>query len=302
MTQIVNIVIKITMRLLTKTYTASDIHAVIATKSITLLNHVIELQKRDTISIPEMVVKEYDRFHKLGLSNTKNAQLLKKKIEEINEENEKIFAYNESVTKQIEFGKFLKEMLEVFGHNTMLVTFSNFESIIKKYNLSCGLLEHYTGSIPEKNLAELEQTYKCIEKVKDFSYIRSIKTYHYPNLNRNILKLRYIDEINSDSITISREEMKMLEVFPFVIAKDYGVNYVFSERFVSSRDVSLGTSTELFIVAPYKDMENGIKFTKFVKSEDPFICSYTPFGVMIHTAWGEESEDEILSKYKELIK
>lgn len=302
---------------LTKTYSAKEIHAAIVARNVAMITEVIELQKKERVSPPAVVSSEYNRLCRLGLANTKNAQILKTKIDEIGVINEGIDSYNDAIDKQNEFFQFIKEMLEVFGHNTLLVRFDDFEQIIKKYNLTCGCLEDYTGVIPEKNLKELEEAKRKLNIAKGYDitgrefYTVSIftpyddlrfKKLHHPSLYKNICDLKRVTEIDTDytdSATIKR-----LKVFPFISTNERSDSDIVADLF-KQRETGIKLSrekTNLFIVAPYKDMKNGIKFRHFVKAEDPFICSYTSFGIMIHTAWGEEAEDEVLSKYYEQLK
>lgn len=293
----------------TRTYSAKEIHGVIVAKNIAMINNMIELQKKEKISAPEVVSNEYKRLCNLGLVNTKNAQILKTKIDEVESVNEGIDLYNADIDKRKEFCQFVKEMLEVFGHNTLLIRFEDFEQIVKKYNLTCGCLEDYTGVIPEKNLKELEEAKRNLKKVKDFKldvpskYIPVFldldiyKSYDYPYLSKNIRDLLKVEEVDLD--IVDKQKAKTYKIFPFTDAKEYKSKGWgnFSRERETGIKVSSNIPTNLFIVAPYKDMKNGVKFSHFVKSEDPFICSYTPFGIMVHTAWGEEAEDEVLEKY-----
>lgn len=218
-------------------------------------------------------------------------------------------------------------MLKVFGHNTLFIKFSDFEQIIRKYNLTCGLLEHYTGSIPEANIIDIETAKKNIEKIENFTYntvktghqrcyrdplddslnwyneTKSEKVYDYPNLHKNIFDLCFVKSVFDHLLT--EEQKEAIQLFPFMHdTGDYYTDELLAiktegrRQYIKDYDHS---STRLFIVAPAQDMENTVKFEKFVRSEDPFVCSYTPFGIMIHTKWGEEAEDEILKKYEELI-
>lgn len=297
---------------LIKTYSAKEIHGVIVAKNIAMITELIELQKKERVSPPAVVSSEYDRLCKLGLSNTKNAQMLKTKIDEVESVNEGIDLYNADIDKRKEFCQFVKEMLEVFGHNTLLIRFDDFEQIIKKYNLTCGCLEDYTGVIPEKNLKELEEAKENLKKAKKFDckdysprvYVPLFnhddlryKNLHYPSLYKNICDLKRVTEIDTDYVDSAT--IKRLKVFPFISTKERSDYDIVADLF-KQRETGIKLSrekTNLFIVAPYKDMKNGIKFRHFVKSKDPFICSYTPFGIMVHTAWGEEAEDEVLEKY-----
>lgn len=294
-------------------YTAAEIHGMIVARNLVLLNNITELHKKSLITTPEKIASEYSRLERVGLINTKNASIIKSKMDEIDSKNKEIEKYNAFVA-------FLKEMLEVFGHNVLLISFSDFEEIIKKYNLTCGLLEHYTGSIPEANLQDIERVKNLLDRIEHCSdrryyktgetnYRRNILTgelefyeetdfeeiYKYPSLHENIYTLNYITNLYDSFLTDAQKEA--IQLFPFTDSKTRKVISLGKEISGSGKGY-----TKLFIVAPAQEMNNTVEFNKFVQSEDPFVCSYTPFGIMIYTKWGDESEDEILKKYEELIK
>lgn len=309
-------------------YTAQEIHSVIVAKNLALLTNIIELTKKDLVQAPTNIVSEYTRLKKLGLVNTKNANIVKSKLDEISLVNNDIRKYNDFVDEQRKFREFVKDMLEVFGHNTLFIKFLDFEQIIRKYNLTCGLLEHYTGSIPEANILEIEIAKENIKKIENFKYenvktghqrsfrhpidgtlqwydeTESVKVYDYPNLHKNIFDLCFVESLYDTQLT--EEQKEAIRLFPFMhYSGDYYTDKLLAIKTDGRREFIKEWNknpTKLFIVAPAHEMENTVKFEKFVRSEDPFVCSYTPFGIMIHTKWGEESEDEILKKYEELIK
>lgn len=66
-----------------KYYTAEEIHGVIVAKNLALLSNMIELTKKDLVKAPTNVAFEYSRLQQLGLTNTKNAGILKSKLDEI---------------------------------------------------------------------------------------------------------------------------------------------------------------------------------------------------------------------------
>ena len=61
----------------------------------------------------------------------------------------------------------------------------------------------------------------------------------------------------------------------------------------------------LFIIAPSKHMNNRDSKIKFSvlrpRTEDPLICSLTPYGFMVFSRWGKEAEDEAFKKYEDLF-
>lgn len=65
------------------------------------------------------------------------------------------------------------------------------------------------------------------------------------------------------------------------------------------------SSADLFIAAPIEEMNETMQFTvperKIIPiNNDPFVFQVTPIGVMIHSKWGEESEDKVFEEYKRI--
>lgn len=63
--------------------------------------------------------------------------------------------------------------------------------------------------------------------------------------------------------------------------------------------------TILFIAAPIEEMNETMQFTvperKVIPiNTDPFVFQVTPIGVMIHSKWGVEAEDNIFDNIKPL--
>ena len=62
---------------------------------------------------------------------------------------------------------------------------------------------------------------------------------------------------------------------------------------------------DLFIAAPIEEMNATMQFTvperKIIPiNNDPFVFQVTPIGVMIHSKWGVEAEDNIFDNIKPL--
>lgn len=61
---------------------------------------------------------------------------------------------------------------------------------------------------------------------------------------------------------------------------------------------TLLTKDDFLIACPKKYLDNSnIKISK--KVVDPIVFQYTPYGILIHTVWGEEAEDSVLKRYLE---
>lgn len=49
-----------------------------------------------------------------------------------------------------------------------------------------------------------------------------------------------------------------------------------------------------------RQMEEQERRMRKIRTSDPFICSLTPYGVMIFSKWGDEAQDEIIKRYEQL--
>lgn len=63
--------------------------------------------------------------------------------------------YNNTILKAQELLKYLKDVNNCLGNSVILVNTSTFYELCRKYNLSIGLLQDFTGVIPAQNLNEL---------------------------------------------------------------------------------------------------------------------------------------------------
>lgn len=97
------------------TYSAKEIHAALVAKNILLLQNIIEMQKKEYKPIPDSVSNELRSLDRLGLSKTKNAAILKDKIDKVNAENEEIQKYNDAIDFAKERLEFIAETRKVFG-------------------------------------------------------------------------------------------------------------------------------------------------------------------------------------------
>lgn len=163
-------------------------------------------------------------------------------------------------------------------------------------------------------------------------YMKTIKGLN-PNhqLVDKAVKLKALGFTNSkevgDAIT-SEEDLKVLKCYSFLQRHFPGSLILKEEDFInlnvkyglvvgrlsaykgSVPDVNIADSKEcssadLFIAAPIEEMNETMQFTvperKIIPiNNDPFVFQVTPIGVMIHSKWGVEAEDNIFNNIKPL--
>lgn len=271
-------------------YTAKEIHSALADKNVALLESVIEDLKKEYITIPSAMKDGLNRLTYLGLSNTRNAKAIEEKMAALKKQNEAIKAYNDNIDFSKKRLEFIKETLETFGNNVMLVSYADFEHIILKYGLVCGLLEQYTGVIPEENIRDIERTREIMESHKSYT--------------NKLPDLYFVRELRNTKGGLNEHKLSRVKIFPF--ATEINSHYVRRYNVISIGEITTNyhsdmhyVQSKLFIAAPKRDMDFSESFLDKImpKPKDPFVCSYTDYGILIHTKWGEEAEDEVLKRY-----
>lgn len=292
---------------LIRSYTAKEIHAALLAKNLILLQGIISAQKKEYKYLPANMEVELKVLSGIGLGNTKNAGLIKEEKERIEEENRKIQSFNESIDFERKRLQFIKDTISLFGDKVLIVSYSDFEYIIKKYNLVCGMLEQYSGSIPKENIDEFMAVREIIYSFDNDYMDRYIKNLFfvkdYKVLGLDIFPFCYLKRVEEKSTSFRSE------AFDTIFHSIYGVNkfYHIISKNKTIKENSINISNDsfpFFIAAPKKDMDFSESFLEKLmpKPKDPFICSYTDYGIIVHTKWGEESEDEVLRKYYKQIK
>lgn len=251
------------------------------------------------------LIKEHTRLSDIGLGNTKNAKIIEQRIQS--------FDADRRVTeKAAEVIQFIKKLRKHFGDSTVLISTEQFEKLLQKYSLATGVISDYTGTIPEKNILEIERTSKKIPtfqyklnninagknflwKFNEVIYSSSAKGDIDDYLESWLTKKRGL--ILADTAHASFENtvrlgniQKCNPDIPSAVK-----NYEWS-NLISFRG-SLVDSRTLFIACPPSQLkEQSLKITH--KAIDPIVFQYSEYGVVIHSIWGEEAEDKVFEEYK----
>lgn len=253
------------------------------------------------------LTKEHTRLSSIGLGNTKNAKIIEQRIRSFD-------ADRETVEKAAEVIQFIKKLREHFGDSVVLISTEQFEKLLQKYNLATGVISDYTGTIPEKNILEIESTSKKIPtfryelnnintdgnflwkfneviyassvKGEIDSYIESWLTKNHGLILANTAHAAYDGVVRLGSIQHCNPDIPN-------IVKNYDWPNLISFR------GSLVDSRTLFVACPPNQLkEQSLKITR--KAIDPIVFQYSKYGVVIHSIWGEEAEDKVFEEYKKI--
>lgn len=235
------------------------------------------------------VSTKYSELVKLGLENSANAKILKKQLDNIN-------YYNNTILKAQELLKYLKDVNNCLGNSVILVNTSTFYELCRKYNLSIGLLQDFTGVIPAQNLNELMDISNKLHTDNNASRL---------HINYQTVRVNRISNYSggkSDSYVKERLEyyFNILQVHTYSlsdISLCHAENFT-EEKWADHVFVDYVTPDNFFIACPKFNLkERPVIISKPI---DPIIFQYCPFGVLIYTMWGNEAEDKVFEEYKKL--
>lgn len=298
-----------------KHYTSEDVHGAVIASTLAILERIkVNVEKA---SLPVNVSKEKDLLESLGLTNSKNMQVIK-------EAEAKINVHNTIIEENVKITKIMDEMYKAFGTNTFYIPMKDFTAILNKYNLSVGRLEDYKGTIPEANIAEIAKAKEMIDKIHG-----NEKVIHYDK--PTIVKHPKTETIWDDKIMGYRSVHVVVEepTFEYSWMKDLYptlarsletwyrlITVIEGEDKSSYRRFPMIRPTEvsrwshrvdwedhiLLIAAPVQEMNTLYEIREKIVTEDPIVFSTVGNGVIIYSMWGDEGNDEVLKKYQELNK
>lgn len=287
-----------------KVYTAAEVHAEITAKVVLLME---EMKKQvEAVSLPVEVQSELELLRVTGLTNSRNMKALADAESHVN----RINGERQMTAERI---KLIQLLHKHYGPDVMLMRLEDFMAVLDKYNLVCGTLSNYTGTIPRKNLEEIARAQKFCEEVKD-AYM-TIEDYGpFPTyrcfselslgddslsqekkkdlgfIGERILRYRTIEEYTKE---FKKAVSYDIHRFPMVSTSDY--------IGVSTFDYRLGSEVHrMLIAAPAQEMNNAPKLVERIRTEDPFVFSVAKQGVIIYSAWGDEGNDELVQKYRRI--
>lgn len=248
------------------------------------------------------VRESYNRLLRLGMGSTQNALALRDRINE----NEQA-SMNKS--RAMDLIKFVKAAQSHFGPKTILISYTAFDELCKKYNLATGALENYCGVIPVENIADIDAV---MVKMSTFSHIESINVRPNDDMSKGYMLRVDSMDIRSDDEQIEKFVNKydglimVKQRAPHFDGAWWPEDCIDAKQYTDYKWSNLTKiygkvvdSRTMFIACPQKYLKNPeIKISKILV--DPAVFQYTPYGILIHTIWGEEAEDVAFKKFMEL--
>lgn len=237
--------------------------------------------KEDTIST------KYSELVDIGLKNSANAKVLKKQLDNIN-------SYNNAITKAQELLKYIKDVNNLLGNSVILVSTEAFCELCRKYGLSIGLLQDFTGVIPAQNLNELMEI---------SSKLHTNGNIYNLHINYHIVRVTRINNASEESDSSVEEQLR--HYFNIIQIPMGRYKLKVSEEFMDKAwadqvwvNYDFIAPDDFFIACPKSNLKE--KPVIFSKPIDPIIFQYCPFGVLVYTMWGDEAEDKVFEEYKKL--
>lgn len=258
--------------------------------------------------------KGFDYFELITDLGFTNSSMIRERNEIISKNRN----FNQAVSQACDSLEFIKAISEYFGKGTILVKRDDFIHIIRKYGLACGNFEEYTGIVPDENLLEINDARVKLEQIHDPGFGGSYTNFVLKNAYKPVT-VELDDIIYEDrDEPLSKAARKYLCSFPIILIsstsgsrsaeaamiKKYLADYLPEDqlRKINWCRTHLVSNSGMFIAAPREKMKNAEKSIRFMPApKDPFICSLVPYGVVIHSRWGKEAEDETLNKYDNLF-
>ena len=300
-----------------KHYTSEDVHGAVIASTLAILERIkMNVEKA---SLPVNISKEKELLESLGLTSSKNMQVIK-------EAEAKINVHNSIIEDNARVIKIMEEMYKLFGNNTFYLPMKDFIAILDKYNLAAGRLEDYKGTIPETNLEEIAKAKQALTNLKDnakvYDYSKPKTEYKYESIERLEYgpngTLREVSDLITHKIP-SYEYQRMEDLYPTLrkgIDRWYRITEIWDKKFEEQiqkrfpmvRDYhGPGFRVDfeehhMLIAAPIQEMNTHYEFRERIITDDPIVFSTIGNGVIIYSMWGDEGNDEVLRKYQELNK
>lgn len=265
---------------------------------IAMTEYLKDAEQKSRMAVPVIadIRKQYDRLMSLGMGETQNAKRLKQYIDEADR-------LEKDLQKAHELIGFVKAVHSELSGKSILVSNRKFEDICKRYGLQIASLSNYCGVIPEENIQDVEKVKENIERFSMVKLLNKAERGYMLLVNKANLHSKDFEVLSSylkqhnNIVTVGRNTTNFDSYWWGEDITDINLHLIYGA--LSKFDGEIMTSSDMFIACPKEYISNPeIEISK--RSVDPVVFQYTPYGVLVHTVWGEEAEDAVLREYLEL--
>lgn len=187
--------------------------------------------------------------------------------------------------------------------NSIFMRFGDFKNLCVKYGLICGCLQEFKGDVPDKNLEEISSALETIFSIDTYADV--INSGYYKVSSISIVEGRNGRKL-TDEIHALQEH---LNNFHFYKAGDFNIieecDNFYSHNGIYNTDPFMLDRDDFLIAAPAGLMEKVVynyqtfKEPKSIFKDDPIVFQILPHDIiMIHSKWGDESNDPMLEERK----
>lgn len=180
-----------------------------------------------------------------------------------------------------------------------------FIRLLQKYNLKCGTLDHYIGEIPSVNVDEIAEVQDKLNSIgEENAFSNTLEGDAKVEIIKHLTVMVRTEEVftslgvyktdvnkGKQARILLEDRQGLIETMPFLHVRNK-----FNGQINIKTESRPLERNELLIAAPAQEMKQVyMESIEHVRSEDPFVFQFTPYGVVIFSKWGEEAEDEALS-------
>lgn len=175
---------------------------------------------------------------------------------------------------------------------SLILKEEDFINLNVKYGLVVGRLSAYKGSVPDENIDEIS---------KVMATAQALEANEYVNYSGNGSPLRYVTGMQVATHPMPIDSMSYPVGRYFIRQEPSHIGLMYLSR----NKARMNAYPFFHILNKAKAHDVNIADSKECSSADLFIAApivYQPcaYGILIHSMWGEESEDKVFEEYKRI--
>lgn len=230
----------------------------------------------------EKAARELERLRAAGLSKCTNARIISSMVSDDNDK-----------------ARIIASRVKQAYPKALIVPYADLFRVMKEYNLSVGLIEHYTKIIPEENIAQICKASEALShlKLNHMRYIYRIR------IDRDMPK----SAVRLISSYVARFPLAIRGGWdtPMPILRDVRES-AFEYRSSIAVSTHVLNDDDWLIAAPVADLPENTTIEYFSGraeerkriAEDPIVFKASSIGAIIVSMWGEEANSSIFDKYR----